>query len=377
MTSPPKNTKKSRPFLKVGLKGLLNKVLVRRRLILGLWLLAIVGGWYAAMAAGHFVWDKDKYVGPKPLAWMAPILKWLFQNQGNEEFASIAGGTFVMGDLLDNIRDARPHEVELSPYMIGRHEVTQDLWEKVLRWGLEHGYTDLASSGGKEGSHPVCAITWNDAVKWCNARSEMEGLTPCYYETTEKTSVFRVGTAELTNRSVKWEANGYRLPTEAEWEMAARGGLKGRRFPWGDDISHDQANYSGSKEMTFDKSLRDGPPKEFAISLPYTAPVGRFGPNGYGVYDLSGNVWEWCWDFYDKNYGLKHLEKDSASIMALLSMQGSQKVKDPHGPEFGTTTVIRGGSWRHSAADARCASRYDMPAAGPALHVGLRLVRSN
>jgi formylglycine-generating enzyme required for sulfatase activity len=107
---------------------------------------------------------------------------------------------------------------------------------------LTHNYTDLAAGNGfypsKGANHPVHSITWYDMVKWCNARSEKDGLTPCY---TLSGSVYR--TSYSDDVVCNWAANGYRLPSEAEWEKAARGDLSGKRFPWGDRISQSQANY--------------------------------------------------------------------------------------------------------------------------------------
>lgn len=314
--------------------------------------------------------------GARPLAWLAPFSRWLAGagRDKNAEFVSMAGGTFVMGDALDGLRDACPHEVMLGPYAIGRHEVTLKLWDQITSWAQAHGYTDLPKGLGKEGDHPVYAITWHDAVKWCNARSEMEGRTPCYYEDHGLTRILRTEGADLTGRCVRWEADGYRLPTEAEWEMAARGGLQGKRFPRGNEITHLEANYSGStKHVPYDKSGRDGPPAAFMNGLPHTAPVGSFEPNGFGLHDMAGNVWEWCWDFYDKHYGVPELASNQFTALALRPPPSSVVVKNPRGPEFGTTAVVRGGSWRHSAEDARCALRYDLPAGIPAAHVGFRL----
>ena len=116
-------------------------------------------------------------------------------------------------------------------------------------WGLANGYTDLAAGNGsyasKGANHPVHSITWYDMVKWCNARSEKEGLTPCY---TVSGAIYQDGPEHAGG--CNWSANGYRLPSEAEWEKAARGGLSAQNFPWGNTIAHSQANYYGQQFVT-------------------------------------------------------------------------------------------------------------------------------
>jgi len=185
---------------------------------------------------------------------------------------------------------------------------------------------------------PVHTVSWYDCVKWCNARSEKEGLTPCYYEDKAKTGVYREGRVDLDNDCVNWTTNGYRLPTEAEWEKAARGGIAGRRFPWGNTISHSQANYESDARFRYDKSMTRGY-HPITGSPPCTSPVGSFNPNGYGLYDMAGNVWEWTWDRYDCSY--------------YSSSPGS----DPREPASGMSRVLRGGDWGDYAYNSRCAYR--------------------
>ena len=158
---------------------------------------------------------------------------------------------------------------------------------------------------------------------WCNIRSIQEGLQPAYIIS--------------DNKEIRWsrKANGYRLPTITERRFAYRGGLKGMRFPWGNTISHSQANYYSTVQDLFDTSQTGYHPKYCTGEMPYTSPVGSFAPNGYGLYDMAGNVWEWCWNCY-----------------------------------------IHGGSWNDNANDARCADR-DLN--GPAVaygSIGFRCVRN-
>ncbi|OYW74367.1 MAG: hypothetical protein B7Z37_18150 [Verrucomicrobia bacterium 12-59-8] len=274
------------------------------------------------------------------------------------ELVALPGGRFSMGDTMDGSKDARPHQVSLAPFMMAQHEVTLELWTNVMLWGRDQGYPDLPPGSGKTNDHPVYGISWNDAVKWCNALSEKEGLTPCYYTEATRQTIARKGAADIGNQQVYWQANGYRLPTEAEWELGARGGLAGKRFPWGNEITHKQANYHGSTHIDYDKSQRNGPAAALMSSPPCTAAIGSFPPNEFSLYDMAGNVAEWCWDFYDESYG---------APMPLLN--------NPHGPDTGKTCVVRGGSWRHTAAAARCASRFSLAGDQTASYVGFRVVR--
>ena len=264
------------------------------------------------------------------------------------------------------------HEVYVNEFFIAETPVTYEQWRAVYEWAVENGYG--FGNSGQRGSdadynglpdtqensrHPVVHINWYDMVKWCNARSEMEGLTPVYYTSSSKASgdLYRAGRHDVSNDQVRWEANGYRLPTEAEWEKAARGGLHEKRWPWGDEpIDGTRANY-GENEIG-------------------TTPVGSFPPNGYRIYDMAGNVWEWCWDWWDANWYSKAgaTEPDTRGPDWYSKPAATQP--DTRGRDWSAFRIVRGGSWRHDPGFCRVAGRDATTPRNSSSTRGFRLART-
>jgi formylglycine-generating enzyme required for sulfatase activity len=284
--------------------------------------------------------------------------------------ALIPAGSFTMGDTLgDGLAEGYTDEVPtqtvyVSAFYMDTNLVSYTFWQQVYQWAKTNGYSFDNAGAGKAASHPVQTVNWYDVVKWCNARSEMAGLTPCYYTNSSlsQMAIYRSGTFDLATNWVNWVANGYRLPTEAEWEKAARGGASGQRFPWGNTISWSQANYSSYWTLSgsgpiypYDVNPISGLDPTFNDGVyPYTSPVGYFPANGYGLHDMAGNVWQRCWDWYG-SYS-----------------SGSQT--DPRGPASGSYRVDRGGSWDGSASDCRTAYRGDEYPTGSGNYGGFRSV---
>jgi formylglycine-generating enzyme required for sulfatase activity len=217
--------------------------------------------------------------------------------QSGVEMILIPGGTFLMGDAGGEV-DEIPHEVSLSDFYMDKYLVTQAEYEKVM------GNNPSRWPGRK---NPVEQIRWSDAVRYCNSRSLIEGLQPCY---------------NLEKWTCNFTLNGYRLPTEAEWEYACRAGTTTHYF-FGDE-GEKLRNYAW-----FEGNSGQRP-----------RPVGRKLPNPFGLFDMLGNVWQWCNDFYKVDY-----------------YEGSPR-QDPKGPESGDNKVVRGGSWAAEANQCRSSFRY-------------------
>ncbi len=280
----------------------------------------------------------------------------------------IPAGSFTMGENVSG--SASPlHTVNLKAFHMDRFEVTRGDWRKVVLWANDNGYDlppDLEAGLQQHtppDDHPVVPVKWYDAVKWCNARSEMEGLVPTYYIDTDGMQVYRSGDYDLTADNVNWSGNGYRLPTEAQWEYAARGGLEGMDFPWGNQAAEGRAN-------TWQYLVSVGQQND---PYPVTRPVGYFNgnqdiasgtaadmANGYGLYDMAGNAYEWTWDWYSPYSALEEF--------------------DPKGPATAPEDprrILRGGAWWHNSSDSRVLYRipYLPDGEDPYGEVGFRCIR--
>jgi formylglycine-generating enzyme required for sulfatase activity len=253
-------------------------------------------------------------------------------------FARIPAGEFLMGDQSSpRVGDADElpvHTVNVSEFFMGKYEVTKEEWDLVRAWAYSNGYSGLTQGSGKAANHPVHTVNWHSIIKWCNARSEMEKLTPCY---TVSGTLYKTGTSDAV--VCNWNASGYRLPSEAEWEKAARGGLIGQIFPWGNTINHNRANFSNVGGESYQSGTEGYHPIYGTGATPYSSPVGSFAPNGYGLYDMEGNMSECCWDWY--------------------GAYAAAPQTNPHGAESGTRRVVKSGRWHARAHNCRVSDRYD------------------
>jgi formylglycine-generating enzyme len=274
--------------------------------------------------------------------------------------AFIPAGSYTIGDTLDGNLNAIPTNVYVSSFYMDVNLVSYSQWQTAYNWATTKGYVFDNAGSGKAANHPVQTVNWYDCAKWSNARSQQAGLTPVYYTDAGFTQVFTNGDygpsvygPPVTPIYANWAANGYRLPTEAEWEKAARGGLSGQRFPWGNTISESQANYYAVPGYSASYDL--GPIGYNAIgnypaTSPGTSPVGSFPANGYGLYDMAGNVREWCWDWYAR------LPNQGDPYPAGSPYSGGTDPRGAASPSYGDH-VFRGGAWDNGDNETPCATR--------------------
>ncbi len=253
-------------------------------------------------------------------------------------FVLIEGGSFLMGSPDSEpwrSEDETQHTVTVSDFYISPYELTQTEYEAVT------GENPSNFSGE---NLPVENISWLDAIAYCNARSEQEGLTPAY---------------TIEGQNVTWnrEADGYRLPTEAEWEYACRAGTQ-TPFNTENSPSAEEVNYYGHYPYEiegnyFSQDNLDTKPGQYRET---TVEVGSFEPNAFGLYDMHGNVSEWVWDYY--------------------GAYPAEEQTDPTGPETGSLRVYRGGGWNDFAKNMRSAYRATLEPELASFNIGIRLVRN-
>jgi len=291
-----------------------------------------VGSGIATGAGKTILWDADA-------DWNGQVRSglqvWIVADDGTETSpAPIPGSKLVLaGSNSGTDPDFGSYVLTLdSELLVDQAEVNSNLWVEVYDWALANGYDFDNSGSAVSNNHPVVAINWYDSVKWCNARSEKEGLTPVYQV---GDSVYRTG----DSIPVPLATDGYRLPTVDEWQYMARGCRSGSRYPWGDTITHSNANYF-SVASSYDVSSTRGYHPDYSTDWPGTSPGGAFAANGLGLYDMAANVWEWCWDV---------------------------------APEGRT---LAGGSWQDSADSARCGATLGDAPGNSRFNAGFRTVRS-
>ncbi|MCL2832885.1 MAG: SUMF1/EgtB/PvdO family nonheme iron enzyme [Treponema sp.] len=250
-------------------------------------------------------------------------------------YVIISGGTFLMGSStkeLNRNNNETQHQVTVNSFIMGKYEVTQNEYQEIM--GGNSSIKDVF----KGENLPIVYVNWINAINYCNKISERDGLTP----------VYNIKISQTQKWDVTWNhnADGYRLPTEAEWEYACRAGTV-TPFNTGNNITSDQANFNATNPYN------NNPKGEFRKIL---MPVGSFPANNFGLYDMHGNVWEWCWDLFG-NYS-----------------SGAQN--NPLGSTTGTTHVVRGGSWDRDAQSLRSAFRYFYDVDYIGNNIGFRVVRS-
>lgn len=218
------------------------------------------------------------------------------------EMVLIPAGSFIMGDDNGQDDEKPQHQVFISAFYMDKYEVTQLDYLRITG-------TNPSKFGGKDWKlYPTDRVGWQQAAAYCNERSNRQGLEPCYDEETWQCN---------------FDADGYRLPTEAEWEYAYRAGTGGSYY-FGNSGSNGPAQHAWFKENSGNQ----------------THPVGSKRPNRWKLHDMAGNVYEWCNDYYDPNY-YRH-----------------SRSKDPRGPQTGEHRVLRGGCWVTSLQSCRAASRF-------------------
>jgi len=270
------------------------------------------------------------------------------------ETAIIDAGDFQMGSPLKEPGrrvDEISHQVRIDQtFLLGKHEVTQRQFQQVMAFGPSH-FTSTAEGKAKvlkldTSEFPVERVTWFDAAAFCNRLSIKDGYAPYY-----KMANLQHDEKSITQAVVTIEGgNGYRLPTEAEWEYACRASTT-QRFHFGSISSYKKANFVARGPSIYGSRSK-------LRSLGRTSRVGSYPPNSWGLHDMHGNVAEWCWDWYARDY------------------YSHAKPKDPAGPNGGHHRVLRGGSWLVNEASCRSASRFYLTGDQRKYFAGFRVART-
>jgi formylglycine-generating enzyme required for sulfatase activity len=261
----------------------------------------------------------------------------LFVYGQTNDFVLVEGGTLLIGSK-NGESDEKVHEVTVSSFYIDKYEVTQREWVEVMGTTIQQQRdkaNTLYSMRGEGDNYPMYYVSWYEAIEYCNKRSQNEGLTPAYRNSEA------VVICDFT-------ANGYRLPTEAEWEFAAKGGIISAEN--GELMEYSGSNNAGS--VGWYKNNSGGKTHE----------VGTKQPNSLGIYDMSGNVWEWCWDRYGNYFSGPELPDGPRT--------------NPTGALTGSSRVSRGGGWSSLTEYLRSASRGPYSPYNRLDHFGFRVVRS-
>jgi sulfatase modifying factor 1 len=228
----------------------------------------------------------------------------------NTDMVKVEGGAYLMGskdgDKGAQNDEQKQHEVKINSFEISKFEVTVWQWKKFVK--ATKSKMPEAPTWGWKDNFPMNQITWEQAISYCNWLSKSEKLQPVYFK-------------NGPNYICDFKANGYRLPTEAEWEFAAKGGKLSK-----------ETKYSGgdnANQIAWHKSNSNGTPHTIGTKM----------PNELGIYDMSGNLWEWCWDWYNEDY------------------YKTENINNPIGPEMGEKRTVRGGSWDSNFDYLRPANR--------------------
>ena len=299
-------------------------------------------------------------------------------------FVFVEGGSYMMGSN-DGYSNEKPvHNVTLSPFCLAKHELTVAEFRAFVNatgyqttaelegsaygikdgnWGWQNGFNWKNPGFSQSDQHPVTCISWYDAISYCNWRSQNEGLSPAYNIDKSRKDANNGNSSD----NYKWTvslvpgAKGYRLPSEAEWEYAARSRGMNYKYAWGNDEkpyirgskAANVADESSKKQINWADYFSG-----YDDGYVYTAPVGSFAANDLGAFDMGGNVWEWCWDWYDSGYYAK------------------SQSSDPIGAGSGSSRLVRGGCWDNGPESLRVCDRNGFNPNYRNSYVGVRLVRA-